>query len=161
LGKLNERLDWLSEVLPESHQILFYLSRVAPIELDLYSIISNETDRAAILTHLDNSYQRSPERQMKALLDYLRTTRRWKFKVVDVFRAEHLQESMDSEEGLDPSDTNRLPLNPEKIVHTLARLFKREMQFSKNEAESFTFTHILQCWNCNFLRKQPDFYSRP
>jgi hypothetical protein len=165
LGKLTERLSWLSTVLPASHQILFYLSRVpSGCTLEMRSVmpVVEAADRAAGLLPLALPTEGAPEQQIKLLLDHLKRTHKWRLDVVDVFKSEHLQEATgDDNTARSDGDTNELPLNVDKIVGTLVRLFQQGMQHSKREAEVFTFTHILQCWESEFLDKQPSFYEDP
>jgi hypothetical protein len=165
MATLTERLSWLSTVLPASHQILFYLSRVPhDCRLDMTSILPvvEAADRAAGLLPLALPTQGTPEQQIRLLLDHLKRTGKWRLDIVDVFKSEHLQETAsESGGGADLTSTNELPLNVDKVVGTLVRLFQQGMQNSKREAEVFTFTHILQCWKHEFLDKHSDFYHDP
>lgn len=125
------------------------MSRVPPgCKIDLSSVkeIINDTVGDETLEDL-----------IKSLLQYYKRKEKWRLNIVDVFKAEFLLPEYRNAAG-QTSDPNKLPLNVDKVVDTLVRLFQSGMLHSRREAEVHTFTHVLQCWKHDYLAKQPDFY---
>jgi hypothetical protein len=155
-GHLFERLEFLNQLFPAGHQILFYLSRLPPsFQLEQEAVntsIKRLVDAGILKQPLKLDVQ--PAAQfLKTILQTLQMEYEWKFEILDVMEISHIN----------PDGS----LNPTSMMQTLARCFKSGMLHSKQQPHSIVVNYmvaaakVISCpSSVKYFRKKQNFSAR-